>query len=107
MKSDAMINAPVAAVKNIRNAVCLIPPNIKQTWPRNNYTLPLGIYKHYKGHEYRLIGFAKHSESLEDLAIYEDTDDSSKWWARPLAMFNEEIEINGKKIKRFTLIENN
>ena len=66
--------------------------------------LPLGIYKHYKGHEYRLIGFAKHSESLEDLAIYEDIDDSSKWWARPLAMFDEEVEVNGKRLKRFEFL---
>ncbi len=69
--------------------------------------LPLGIYKHYKGHEYRLIGIAKHSESLEEMAVYEDVSDSSKKWVRPLAMFNEEIEFNGKRIKRFTLIENN
>jgi cyclomaltodextrinase / maltogenic alpha-amylase / neopullulanase len=60
--------------------------------------LSLGKYQHYKGHIYDVIGIAKHSETLEELVIYKD---ESNIWARPLKMFLETIEINGKKVPRF------
>lgn len=62
-----------------------------------------GIYQHYKGEKYRVIGVAKHSESLEDLVIYEALyeNETSKLWARPLSMFLEEVEVEGKKVPRF------
>ena len=54
-----------------------------------------GIYKHYKGKEYRVIGIAKHSETLEDLVVYEALyeNEVSKLWVRPLSMFEEEVEV--------------
>ncbi len=65
-----------------------------------------GIYKHYKGKEYKVIGVAKHSETLEDLVLYEPMYESiSKYWVRPLAMFLEEVEVDGKKVTRFTFIK--
>ena len=63
-----------------------------------------GIYKHYKGNIYRVIGTAKHSETLEKLVIYKDVSDDSKLWARPIEMWDEEVRVNGKKLKRFELI---
>lgn len=62
-----------------------------------------GIYLHYKGKKYRVIGVAKHSETLEDLVVYEALYDNevSKIWVRPLAMFLEEVEVEGKKQPRF------
>lgn len=65
--------------------------------------MKLGIYKHYKGKEYKVIGIAKHSETLEDLVVYECLYDNpkSKLWVRPMSMFGEEIETNGKKVPRF------
>ena len=62
-----------------------------------------GIYRHYKGNKYRVIGVAKHSETLEELVVYEALYDNpeGKLWVRPLEMFLEEVEVNGKKIKRF------
>jgi len=68
--------------------------------------LKIGRYKHYKGNLYRVIGVAKHSETLEDLVIYETLYDNpkSKLWVRPLKMFLEEVEVNGKKIPRFQYI---
>lgn len=59
-------------------------------------------YKHYKGNEYVIISFAKHSETLEEMVIYQDCADSAKVWARPRAMFEEEVEIEGKMTPRFT-----
>ncbi len=65
-----------------------------------------GIYKHYKGNFYRVIGEGKHSETLEDLVFYEALYNNpvSRFWMRPLKMFNDEIDtLDGKK-KRFIFI---
>ena len=68
--------------------------------------LKIGIYEHYKGNRYRVIGTAKHSETLEDLVIYESLYENklSKLWARPLSMFLEEVEVNGRKKPRFKYV---
>lgn len=69
--------------------------------------LKLGKYQHYKGNFYKVIGVAKHSETLEDLVVYETLYDNpeSKLWARPLKMFTENIVVNGKEIPRLKFIE--
>jgi len=61
-----------------------------------------GRYKHFKGMEVEVIGVAKHSETLEELAIYRHAGDL---WARPVKMFEEEVEVNGQKVPRFEFIE--
>ena len=68
--------------------------------------LKLGKYKHYKGNFYRVIGVAKHSETLEELVVYEALYDNpeGKLWVRPLKMFMEEVEVNCKKLPRFEFI---
>jgi len=66
--------------------------------------LKLGIYKHYKGKEYEVIGLAKHSETLEDLVVYKALYDDGQIWVRPLKMFLEEVEVNGKKVPRFEYV---
>ena len=73
-----------------------------------NNILKLGKYKHYKGKEYRVIGVAKNSETLEDLVIYEALYENqmSKLWARSLEMFSEEVKVNGENVKRFEYIGN-
>ncbi len=65
--------------------------------------LKKGLYEHYKGEKYRVIEVAKHSETLEDMVVYEALyeNEISKLWVRPLAMFLEEVEIDGKKMPRF------
>ena len=66
--------------------------------------LKLGVYEHYKsGKKYRVLGAAKHSETLEDMVVYEALyeNEMSKLWARPLSMFLEEVEFNGKQVPRF------
>ena len=68
--------------------------------------LRLGKYKHYKGNEYEVIGVAKHSETLEDLVVYRALYSENDLWVRPLEMFLETLEIEGKKIQRFQYIGN-
>ncbi len=68
-----------------------------------------GIYRHYKGKLYQVMGIGQHSETLEKLVIYlplYDTsgDDFEELWVRPLAMFEEEVEVEGKKQPRFMRI---
>ena len=70
----------------------------------------LGIYKHSKkGNLYKVIGTAKHSESLEDLVIYEALyeNEVSKLWARPASMFFDEVLIDGNYVPRFQFVSEN
>lgn len=55
---------------------------------------------HYKGARYRIVGFAKHSEDLSDLVIYE-SETSGEIWARPKEMFFEKVLINEIWVDRF------
>lgn len=70
--------------------------------------MKLGIYKHSKkGTLYKVHFVAKHSETLEDLVVYEALyeNDMSKFWVRPLSMFEDVIELNGKKVPRFVFVK--
>lgn len=64
-----------------------------------------GRYKHYKGNEYEVIGVAKHSETLEEMVVYRGLYGDCDLWVRPLKMFAGEVEVNGKKIFRFSPLE--
>ena len=66
--------------------------------------IPLGVYRHYKGNEYEVIGFSKHSETLEDMVIYKALYSGGGTWVRPLSKWENPIEIEGKTVKRFEYI---
>ena len=68
--------------------------------------IKLGRYRHFKGMEYNVIAVAKHSETLEDMVVYEALYDNkvSKIWVRPLKMFTEKVERDGKILNRFEYI---
>ena len=63
-----------------------------------------GIYLHFKGGEYEVINFATHSETGEKLVIYRNLHNTSEVWARPVEMFAEKVDVNGRKTDRFTFI---
>lgn len=67
-------------------------------------SIQIGKYRHYKGHLYEVIDVAKHTESLEEVVVYRALYDEFKLWVRPLAMFMENVEINGKMQKRFEFV---
>ena len=63
------------------------------------------VYRHYKGNYYRVLAISKHSETMENLIVYQGLYDNNPIWCRPMDMWNEEVYYNGKKVKRFELIE--
>ena len=66
--------------------------------------IPLGVYRHYKGNQYEVIGFAKHSETLEDMVIYKALYGEREVWVRPLSMWDNLVEIDDKTVKRFEYV---
>ena len=69
--------------------------------------LKIGFYKHFKkGDIVKVLGTAKHSETLEDLVVYDHLGNNalSDLWVRPLAMFLEDVEVDGKMVKRFEYV---
>lgn len=67
--------------------------------------LKLGIYEHYSGKQYDIIGVARHSETLENMVVYQARYGENEIWVRPYDMFLETVEIEGNKILRFRLIK--
>lgn len=66
--------------------------------------LKKGIYKHYKGKYYEVLGVAKHTERIEELVVYRALYGEFELWVRPLEMFLEEVEVEGVKRARFEFI---
>ena len=64
-----------------------------------------GTYRHYKGNDYRVIGTATHSETLETLVVYQPLYGERNLWVRPQKMFCEEVLVDGKHEPRFQLIQ--
>ena len=62
-------------------------------------------FRHFKGNLYRLEGFAKDSETLEEMVVYRALYGDGGLWVRPAKMFFETIERDGKMMKRFELVE--
>ena len=62
-----------------------------------------GIYRHFKGNKYEVLGVAKHSESGEELVVYRALYGEGGLWVRPLTMFVEEVPWKGKRQPRFAL----
>ena len=63
-----------------------------------------GRYRHYKGNEYEVISMARHTETLEELVVYRALYGKGEIWARPASMWNEIVEKDGQKMKRFEKI---
>lgn len=68
-------------------------------------TVCQGIYRHYKGNLYQVLHTAQHSETEEALVVYRCLYGEYGVWVRPLTMFIETVEFEGKEIPRFELIK--
>lgn len=67
-----------------------------------NEIIPGAKYKHYKGGLYEIVALGKHTETLEELVVYKNSENIV--WVRPLSMFIEQININDTVQPRFTAI---
>jgi cyclomaltodextrinase len=70
-------------------------------------TIALGRYRHYKGKEYIVCYVARHEETLEHLVIYQSIENLNLVWARPLDVFQDCVESEGRIIPRFQYIGSN
>ena len=64
----------------------------------------LGKYRHFKGNEYRVIGMARHSETMEEMVVYQALYGEGGLWVRPAAMWNEQVDRDGYCGPRFAYI---
>ena len=64
-----------------------------------------GLYEHYKGMRYEVIGTVRHSETLEPMTLYRALYGEHGLWVRPAAMFTETVVIGGVRQARFTALE--
>jgi len=71
--------------------------------PELNETQP-GLYRHYKGGQYRVLGTVRHSETLELMTLYQALYGQQGLWVRPAAMFSEVVEVDGKTQPRFSRV---
>ena len=60
-----------------------------------------GKYEHYKGKPYRVLAVARHSETLEEMVVYQQLYGEEGIWVRPLDMFLETVEVEGRTVPRF------
>ena len=64
-------------------------------------TIHPGRYRHFKGNEYEVVGIARHSETGEPMVVYRALYGKGGLWVRPVEMWNEVIERDGKTYMRF------
>lgn len=90
------------------NIASLESKNMIQQVSTSN-TIKLGIYRHYKGDYYKVIGVARHSETLEEMVVYQGMHYSHEFgngplWVRPATMFIEMLEFKGALVQRFDFV---
>jgi hypothetical protein len=78
--------------------------NDNQPLPALPHT-PLGLYRHYNGNLYEVLGVARHSETLEPLVVYRPAFEASGWWVRPHIMFFESVTVSGRTRLRFEPVD--
>jgi len=69
------------------------------------------IYEHFKGHIVEVLLIVRHTETEEEMIVYKELGINKDWgkdslWVRPLGMFLETVERDGKKFPRFKLVKN-
>lgn len=83
----------------------MLVQNIQQTQPHQAHWPKPGIYQHYKDKLYKVIGVCRHTETLEELVVYQSLYGDYAFWVRPVQMFCGDVEVDGKVMQRFTFIK--
>lgn len=68
-------------------------------------SLQPGLYRHYKGQYYLVLGIARHSETEEEMVVYRPDYGERGLWVRPRSMFEELVEIDGRQVPRFQFLQ--
>lgn len=68
-------------------------------------TLKPGMYRHFKGGIYEVLGVAEHSEQPEEFVVYRVLDGSKRLFVRPMTMFVELVNVNGQERRRFEFVD--
>lgn len=67
-----------------------------------------GIYEHYKGKRYEVLGLVRHSETMEEMVLYKPLyhvpNDDILLRVRPRTMFEEHVIVDGHTMPRFQII---
>ena len=63
-----------------------------------------GLYKHYKGNLYQVLGLSRHSETLQEMVVYQALYGGYGLWVRPLDLFTGTLEVDGQAVPRFTWV---
>ena len=63
-----------------------------------------GLYRHYKGPEYRVFSVARHSETEEEVVFYQALYGERGLWVRPATMFVETVVHEGQRVPRFAFV---
>ena len=71
---------------------------------QSSNSIRAGKYRHFKGSYYQIEGSAKHSETLEEYVVYRPLYGEQGLWIRPLSMFKEHVEYQGKTVPRFEYV---
>lgn len=66
-----------------------------------------GVYKHFKGQKYEVLGVARHSETLELLVVYKALYGEGDIWVRPIEMFADSKQYDGNTVPRFEYVGEN
>ena len=64
-----------------------------------------GVYEHYKGARYEVLFVARHSETEEPFVVYRQLYGDGAAWIRPLEMFAESVEVDGRSVPRFRVVD--
>ncbi len=67
--------------------------------------LKLGVYDHYKGNRYRVLGVGRHSETVEEFVVYQGLYGDNLIWVRPITSFLDTVEVDENIIPRFNYVE--
>ena len=68
-------------------------------------SVEIGLYRHFKGAKYVVIGTAQHSETDELVVVYVPLQDRNALWVRPLNKFVERVNTDNGEVQRFTRVE--
>ena len=66
--------------------------------------MKIGLYQHYNGNYYHVLGICRHSETLEEMVAYRALYGDYGLWVRPRNMFLETVTVDGNKRSRFEFI---